>query len=181
VSTVNVPDEDLIDGILTAWKPVIGAAFAGYRNHVVRMAGFCFALRDCSAEERRKIQIAACFHDMGIWTANTLDYLQPSVRPAREYLARHGLDDWAEEIEAMILQHHSLRRVTGAPSPLVELFRRGDLVDFSLGMVRFGLPRTSIRQMKHRYPNARFHKTLAGLVARWVVRHPLNPAPMMRW
>jgi hypothetical protein len=177
----NEPDVDVIDGILAAWKPAIGAEFAGYRNHVVRMAAFCFALRECSAEERRKIQIAACFHDIGIWTAHTLDYLQPSVRPAREYLAHHGLDDWSEEIEAMILQHHKLRRVTAAPSALVELFRQGDLVDFSLGLVRFGLPRASVRQMRRRHPNAGFHKTLARLAARWVIRHPLNPAPMMRW
>jgi hypothetical protein len=178
---VTLPDVNLIDGILTPWKPVIGADFAGYRNHVVRMAGFCFALRDCSAEERRKIAIAACFHDIGIWTARTLDYLRPSVRPAREYLAGQGLDDWSEEVEAMILQHHKLRRVTVAPSPLVELFRQGDLVDFSLGLARFGLPRASIKQMKRRHPNAGFHRALARLVVRWVVRHPLNPAPMMRW
>jgi hypothetical protein len=178
---VTEVDVDLIDGILGEWGDVIGADLPGYRNHAVRMAGFCFALRDCTAEERRKIQIAACFHDIGLWTARTLDYLPPSVPPAREYLRRNGLAGWSAEIEAMILEHHKLRPVTAAPSPLVELFRQGDLVDFSLGLVAFGLPRESIRRMKARYPNAGFHRTLVRMASAWFLRHPLNPAPMMKW
>jgi hypothetical protein len=82
------PDVELIDEILAEWQPVIGADFAGYRNHVIRMAGFCFALRECTDEERQKVHVAACFHDIGIWTAGTLDYLPPSVPPAVDYLGR---------------------------------------------------------------------------------------------
>jgi hypothetical protein len=175
------PDVELIDEILAEWQPVLGADFAGYRNHVIRMAGFCFALRECTEEERQKVHVAACFHDIGIWTAGTLDYLPPSVPPAVDYLGRHGLADWSDEVAAMILEHHKLRPVTAVPSPLVELFRQGDLVDFSLGLATFGLPRASVRTMKRRYPNAGFHRTLVRLVAGWVVRHPLDPAPMMKW
>jgi hypothetical protein len=43
-------------------------------------------------------------------------------------------------------------------------FRRGDLVDFSLGLVRFGLSRELIAE-----------------VGAWLIRHPLNPAPMFKW
>ena len=34
--------------------------------------------------------IAAAFHDIGIWTAGTFDYLEPSVRVAAAYLTGTG-------------------------------------------------------------------------------------------
>jgi len=175
------PDIVRIDDILSQWTGVIGADYPGYRNHVVRMATFCLALRDCSEEERHKLEIAACFHDIGLWTARTFDYLEPSVLPAREYLREHRLDAWGDEIEAMILDHHKLTPVRVAPSPLVELFRRGDLVDFSLGLVRFGLSKAFIREIVTELPNTGFHRTLVRMTVAWVPRHPLNPAPMFKW
>ena len=95
-----------IDQILSSWQDLIGSDFAGYRNHVVRMATFCLMLKECTLEEQQKIEIAACFHDIGIWTENTLDYLEPSIPPAKEYLKENGLTDWEEEITLMILYHH---------------------------------------------------------------------------
>lgn len=174
-------DIDHIDGILSAWKPVIGQDYEGYRNHVVRMATFCLMLRPCSLEEQKKIEIAACFHDIGIWTDNTLDYLGPSVPPAKKYLNDNGLGDWSDEISQMILEHHKIRPVVNGLSPLVNLFRRGDLVDFSLGLVRSGLSKDSIKQVKTAFPNTGFHRTLTKLAGSWILRHPLNPAPMMKW
>lgn len=172
---------EFIDDVLSRWKATIGADYAGYRNHVIRMVTFCLALRACTAEEQNKIEIAACFHDIGLWTEHTLDYLPPSVPPAHEYLKAHGLEAWTDEIAQMILEHHKLRPCPPMESPLIELFRQGDLVDFSLGMVRFGLPAALIRQVKRKFPNAGFHKTLVRMAGAWFVRHPLNPAPMMKW
>jgi hypothetical protein len=170
-----------IDGILSEWKETIGADYDGYRNHVVRMVTFCLMLRECSAEERQKLEIAACFHDIGLWTEHTFDYLPPSVPPAREYLRANALDQWADEIERMILEHHKLRPVRAASSPLVELFRKGDLVDFSLGLVRFGLPKALVWEVKEEFANAGFHKALARMASAWFVRHPFNPVPMVKW
>lgn len=170
-----------IDKILENWKRVIGADFDGYRNHVVRMTSFCFALRNCNEEDRQKIVIAACFHDIGLWTARTLDYLPPSVPPALQYLTECGLDKWSKEITLMITEHHKLRPYYKDNSSLIELFRQGDLVDFSLGWVKFGLPNELIQKVKRQFPNAGFHKNLVKLAARWFIRHPFNPAPMMKW
>jgi predicted metal-dependent HD superfamily phosphohydrolase len=108
------------------------------------MGTFCLMLEPCSVQDQRKIEIAASFHDIGIWTDNTLDYLPPSVPPAHKYLDENGLADWAQEISEMILQHHKLRKIKDGSTPMVELFRKGDLVDFSKGMVRFGLPRKAV-------------------------------------
>ncbi|MES1947897.1 hypothetical protein C84B14_11122 [Salinisphaera sp. C84B14] len=174
-------DTQHIDGILEPWQATIGRDYEGYRNHVVRMATFCLMLKPCSPQAQRRIEIAACFHDIGIWTADTLDYLEPSVPPALSYLDAHGLSDWGPEITEMILEHHRVREITHGLTPLVELFRKGDLVDFSKGIVRFGLPRRVVRDVMQTYPNAGFHRMLVKAAGKWFVRHPLNPMPMMKW
>ena len=170
----------LLDSILEEWKVTIGKDFDGYKNHVYRMVNFCFALNPGSEEDREKIVIAGAFHDLGLWAGNTLDYIPPSIPPAMAYLKARGLEKWSNEISLMISEHHKIRQYVG-PYPLVELFRKGDLVDFSLGMVKFGLPGAYIAKVKAEISNAGFHANLVRLAAKWFVKHPLNPAPMMKW
>lgn len=170
-----------IDTILAPWKELIGQDYQGYRNHVIRMVTFCLLLEPCSEEDQQKIEIAACFHDIGIWTKQTLDYLAPSVIPARKYLKAHDLADWIPEITEMILEHHKLRKVKNGNSRLVELFRKGDLVDFSTGKIKFGLDKRLVSGVKNEFPNAGFHSMLVKRSAKWFVKHPLNPVPMMKW
>ena len=55
----------LVDEILAGWKSRIGDDYAGYGNYVYRVLNFCFALRDCDAEERHKLTVAAAFHYSG--------------------------------------------------------------------------------------------------------------------
>lgn len=171
----------LIDQILAEWRDVIGADYDAYRNHVQRMVAVCCALLACDAEAQEKLAIAGAFHDIGIWTENTLDYLDPSVVPARDYLQKRGLSQWEHEISLMITEHHRVRPVADKRFPLVELFRQGDLVDFSLGLFRFGLPKSTLAELKSSYPNVGFHKRLMQLGWRWFLRHPLNPLPMFKW
>jgi len=171
----------LLEELLTPWQTVIGEDYTGYRNHVYRMVNYCFALKDCDAEEKQKIIIAAAFHDVGIWIEQTIDYLEPSVVPALAYLQDKQLDSWSEEITLMITEHHKIRAVNDPRFPLVELFRRGDLLDFSWGMVRFGVDKSLIAELKTAFPNAGFHKGLGSKAWRWFLKHPLNPAPMMKW
>jgi hypothetical protein len=176
----------LADEILAKWKDTIGDDYHGYRNHVHRMILCCFALgklsnKILSEEDKNKIIIAAVFHDLGIWIEDTLDYLPPSIPPALKYLKEKGLENWAAEIKLMINEHHKIREYRNPNYPLVELFRKGDLVDFSLGMMRFGLSKSNINQLKYNLPNAGFHKNLTKRVVKWFLKHPLNPAPMMKW
>jgi hypothetical protein len=171
----------LLEEILDQWKNQIGTDYAGYKNHLYRMINFCFALHDCNDEEREKIIIAACFHDLGIWASNTFDYLPPSVALAKAYLKQNNLEPWIPEIELMIDKHHKLRKYRDDRYPLVELFRQGDLVDFSLGIVKCGLPGSYIKSVKSRFPNAGFHKRLVQLEVGWLSGHPLNPLPVLKW
>lgn len=171
----------LLEEILGHWQAKLGADYIGYKHHVYRMAHCCLALRDCTDVERDKIFIAAAFHDLGIWTEETVDYLPPSILLARDYLSAAGLAEWSAEIEDMIDQHHKLRPVHQSVSALVEVFRRGDLVDFSLGVIRFGIPRRDIKALQQQFPNAGFHKRLMQLAGGWFRRHPLSPPPFIKW
>jgi hypothetical protein len=174
----NIP---LLEDIFSEWKDTIGGEYQGYRNHVYRMVHFCLALRECNDEEREKIIIAGAFHDIGIWIKDTVDYIPPSLPPAMAYLETRKQEAWSTEIELMITEHHKIREYKDTGYPLVEIFRQGDLVDFSFGLFKFGLSKDYINQVKAKFPNADFHKNLGKRAAKWFLKHPLNPVPMMKW
>ena len=173
----NLP---LIDEILDGFKELIGRDFDAYRNHVYRVTNLCFAVGQFSLEEREKIQIAGCFHDIGIWTDRTLDYLSPSKREAEKYLKGQGRECWSAELGEMIEMHHRTKSCSDSVYPLVEAFRRADVADFSLGMFSMGFPRGLIAELKATFPNSGFHARLVQLGTVWIARHPLNPLPMFR-
>lgn len=173
----NLP---LVEEILGGFSGVIGPDFAAYRNHVYRVINLCLSLGSFGEVEKEKIQIAACFHDIGIWTAGTLDYLAPSEADATAYLKARGKEQWVPEVVEMIEMHHALRSQAASPFPLVEPFRRADIADFSLGMVSMGIPSQLVATLKAEFPNSGFHKRLAQLGGKWLLRHPLNPLPMFR-
>ncbi|MBK8465358.1 MAG: hypothetical protein IPL32_05960 [Chloracidobacterium sp.] len=172
-------DIPLLDEILSKFSGSLGGELAAYRNHVYRMVNFCFAQTELSDDEKQMIVIAGCFHDLGIWTAGTFDYIPPSKALAIEYLNQSGDSSLAPQIERMIGEHHKLRHFEG--DRLTEIFRRGDLADFSLGIVTNGIPRSYISEVKARFPNAGFHKYLVRLAAGWICRHPLRPVPVLKW
>jgi hypothetical protein len=170
-----------LEEILSPWQATIGPDYAGYRNHVYRMLHYCFHLGKPDPVSRQKLIIAGAFHDIGIWTAGTLDYLDPSITAACEYLRLQGRDAWVEEISLMIDMHHKITPFKAPHLPLVELFRQGDLVDFSLGWVKFGIPRKYIAEVKQSFPNRGFHKRLKLLTWSRIKSHPASPFPMVKW
>jgi len=171
----------LLEEIFSKWEKTLGNEYWGYRNHVYRMIHYCLAIRECNEEEREKIIIAGAFHDIGIWTNNTMDYIPPSILLAVDYLNSKNLNCWSSEIELMISEHHKICRYNGESHQLVDLFRKGDLVDFSLGIYKFGIQKKIISTVKAKFPNAYFHKNIGKRVAKWIIKHPLNPAPMIKW
>ena len=84
-------------------------------------------------------------------------------------------------MKIMIGMHHRLRPWRDPATPLVEVLRRADLVDFSLGAVRAGVPRAFLRRLSATFPNAGFHRFLLARARGWWLRHPLRPMPFLRW
>lgn len=175
-----VRSHPIIEDVLSTWSASLGDDAAAYRGHVYRMFNFCRALLDDATSDER-IAIAAVYHDLGIWSDGTFDYLEPSVALARTYLLEHGRADETREVADMIVWHHRLRSCRHTAGDRAEAFRRADLVDLSLGALRFGLSRQFVAGVRMAFPNAGFHRCLLRIGTAWFVRHPLRPMPMMRW
>jgi len=169
-----------LDGLLQAHAAALGRDFTAYRNHTYRVVNLCAAQSPPDHEQLEKMAIAAAFHDLGIWTEGTFDYLQPSVRLAGAHLARSGRAGWTAEIAEMILEHHKISAYRGDPRWLVEIFRRSDWVDVSRGLLTYGLSRSLLREIFATWPSAGFHKRLVQLELARLRTHPWNPLPMMR-
>src|ERR1700752_551170 len=170
-----------VEEVLDDHASDLGHDLTAYRNHVYRVVNLCLALVGDRRVELEKIAVAAVFHDLGIWTNNTFDYIAPSVARAREQLAARGMADWIPEIEAMIVDHHKGTRSHAHPQSLVESFRRADWIDVSRGLRRFGLPRTFIAAVAATWPSAGFHRRLVQLKIDRFWKKPLQPLPMGKW
>jgi hypothetical protein len=178
----------LLDKILESYRGVIGIDFQGYRNHCQRV--YLYTLRltakppSSSSDAKEycdKIATAVAFHDIGLWTAKTVDYIDPSEEEGMKYLTSVGKTAWKEEVSLMITRHHQILQGTLITGTLPETFRRADLVDFSWGLITWGVPRKVIIQTQGLFINAGFHWGLVCKAIAWFFQHPLNPAPMMRW
>ena len=166
-----------VDHVLNHHASAMRDDFVPYRNHVYRIVNLCVAI--AGPGELEKIAVAAAFHDLGIWTGGTFDYIAPSIELARQYLVQSGHGDWTAEIEAMIANHHKVTSI-GEQHSLIEAFRRADWIDVTCGLRRFGIPHSFVSQLFATWPSAGFHWRLVTLTFDRFVHHPLSPLPMVR-
>jgi hypothetical protein len=169
----------LIESLLQRYREVLGSDRERYRNHVFRVFYNCIQLDDEDAYASR-YAIAAVFHDIGIWTDHTFDYLDPSIRQVKEYLREAGRAELTDEISLMIAWHHKISPYKGRHERLVETFRKADWMDVSLGALTFGADRKSMKKNRERFPNRGFHWFLVKQTVKNFFRHPLNPVPVFR-
>lgn len=174
-----VTEIPLLDELLQRYRAELGGDYDAYRNHCCRVVNFALPFCAGVADAPDKLALAAAFHDLGIWTHKTFDYLAPSAALAREELAARGRAAWYAEIGPMIEQHHKIRPYRD--DALAEAFRKADWIDVSLGALSFGLARAQRRAVLDAFPNAGFHKRLVALAWARLRSHPLSPMPMMRW
>ena len=169
----------LIEDLLQKFQSAIGSDYDKYRNHVYRVFLNCLLL-DTTKDNEDKYAIAAVFHDIGIWTNHTFDYLAPSIEQAKIYLNETGREDWIEEIMFMIGNHHKLSSYKDDYFKTVETFRQADWIDVSFGILRFGIDKQSIQLNKQKFPTSGFHRFLIKATTKNFLKHPANPLPMFR-
>lgn len=176
-----VTSAPFIDAVLDRHRPELGHDYAAYRNHVFRVFNLGLAIATPThAEVVEKVALAAVFHDLGIWTDHTFDYIRPSVRLAVEYLTACSRVNWIPEIEAMIVNHHKITPAGPDEYRLVEPFRRADWIDVTRGVRRFGVDRQLIASIFAKWPAVGFHWRLVELAVDRFRRHPLTPLPMVK-
>lgn len=147
---------NVIDHILDMNKVHLGRQFEIYQNHVYRVFILCQKI-DNSPENIEKYAIASAFHDLGIWTDKTFDYLEPSMNQAKKYLIENNKEQCLEEILLMIDMHHKRSRYKGAYEGTVETFRRADWIDVTKGWMSFNISKVEIKELVNEYPIAGFH------------------------
>lgn len=169
----------LIDDLLSHFSEILGNDFDKYRNHVYRVFLNCI-LQDDIPANKEKYALAAVFHDIGIWTDETIDYLDPSIYHLREYLLANKKPALAGEISSMIYWHHKVSPYHGEFEHVTEIFRRSDWADVTFGIVSFGLDTSMLAEYRRLLPNKGFHLFLLRKIFFNSLKRPFNPLPMFR-
>lgn len=171
----------IINNMISLYQGIMGRDYLPYKNHVHRIANFTLALKKSRENhDEEKIAIAAVFHDIGIWTAKTFDYLGSSVLIARNYLRQSNKMEWEEEIILMIEMHHKQSIYKGKFADNVEPFRRADLMDLSKGRKLFGLPKEVVSGNYNEFPMMNFRKIIMMMFLKNLLINPLHPLPMFK-
>ncbi|QLY28982.1 HD domain-containing protein [Nocardia huaxiensis] len=175
-----------VDRRLAPWFSHLGGDRTAYTNHVLRVIRLCDLLGeraglDFVPSDREEFCTAVAFHDLGVWSANTFDYLAPSEQLAVDWLREHAREDLIPLVTTMIDDHHKLRPAADPADP-VELLRRADAIDVEMAVLgRFGVRRGDYRALVAEFPEAGFHLRLLQFGAKRLRTHPLSPLPMIKW
>ena len=171
---------EVADELFERNAAVFGRDLPIYRGHVHRVIGLVGLQCDVPKAVAGPLGLAAFFHDAGIWFDGTWDYLPPSVRRAVAEL--EGSDDapYSDLVASLINEHHRLRPAL-AEDPLVEAFRRADLVDVTGGLIAPGVSREQYRTLVEQYPPRGFRPMLLKAFGRGLREKPWNPMPMVKF
>ncbi|WP_316674766.1 HD domain-containing protein [uncultured Tolumonas sp.] len=171
-----------IDDVLLPYKDIIGLDYQAYRFHCFRVFLFSLTLLNNSQDAKNieKLAIASAFHDLGMWTDNTFDYIKPSIALSTKYLISSGKTEWVEEIASMIENHHKVTSYNETCTNLVNIFRKADWIDVSLGFIKFNITTKFVQSVKNKYPNSGFHKRLIAISLKHFVKNPFDPLPMFK-
>ena len=80
--------EEAFDLHFEGLPELLGDDRVGYRNHCLRVFGNTRALDPTL--DPAPVLLALVFHDLGLWTHGTVDYIDPSIEVARAHLERVG-------------------------------------------------------------------------------------------
>jgi hypothetical protein len=169
----------IIEDLLSTFSSMTGKDHERYNNHVYRVFLNCLLI-DQEKKNEEKYALAAVFHDIGIWTNHTFDYLNPSIEQARLYLNKTGKAGWITEISQMIYWHHKISKYKGEYEQTVETFRKADWIDVSLGLLSFGIDKRIVKENRRKIPNSGFHVFLTKQTIKNFFKHPFNPLPVFK-
>ena len=171
--------DQIVDEFLRPYQEQIGKQYRAYKNHVCRLIELC-KLQDQKPANLNKYIIAAVFHDIGLWTHKTFDYVPPSMAVAEDYLLENELETAVEEIKAMIYWHHKTTSYTQEFADTVNVFRKADWMDATFGIVKREVNHRELRRLRSLYPTFGFHRFLLKKTIGNFFLHPLRPLPMFK-
>jgi hypothetical protein len=191
LSSGDLPSDDVfhaytehavLDTELAKFSTEMGDEMDAYRNHCLRVLSFAVAhlggVKLVSSKSVDVMALALAYHDLGLWSDGALDYLEPSAKQLEASTRDNGEDE--EDVfndsdirtaRAIITEHHKLTDYhshddEGINANLVNAIRKGDWADFTIGIVRFGLPAGFVESAYTKIPEANFHMILTTMLPR---------------
>lgn len=158
-----IKHSDHVEALLSAYKPMIGDDYEGYRGHIYRVLTYTMHFLGGDPTHRKMIETALVYHDLGLWTDQELAYLEPSIVLAKKDNQNHGWGLDEALLHNLIFWHHKITAYKGPYAELINALRKADWIDASQGRLRKGMPKICIKQTEKAIPNAGFHKTLERL------------------
>ena len=171
----------VLDTELAKFTDAMGDEMDAYRNHCLRVLSFAVAhlggVKMVSSKSVDVMALALAYHDLGLWSDGALDYLEPSARQLEASTRDNGEDEDIFDINdiatarAIITEHHKLTDYhshddKGINANLVNAIRKGDWADFTIGIIRFGLPAGFVESAYTKIPEANFHMILTTMGGR---------------
>lgn len=171
-----------IEGILQYYSVALGPNYNAYRNHVYRVyhLALIFVKTQLDQEDEEVLKIATAFHDLGVWTHRSMDYIGASEDLCRSYLEENLMADLAPKVSTVMRFHHKLSEYEGEYAGLTEAFRKADLLDLSKGYIKKGLPKSFYQNLKEEFPFLGFHSLILKRVFTYALLHPWAPLPMIK-
>jgi hypothetical protein len=163
---------------LAAVREATGEESGAMERHGLRVFLIASKMAEHRGDEvdREVLLVAGLLHDLGLYDSISRGgvYVSDGAEFARDLVREHG---WSEERATLcanaIERHHEVRPQWGAGAE-VELARRADLVDVSAGVVRFGLPRSWLRDLFSAVSRDGTYAEIARLVGHTLRERPLT-------
>lgn len=174
-----IEQHPLIEEVLKQHKGDLTIDYDKYRHHVYRVFNFTLLMHPADPKEVEALAVAAAFHDIGIWTVGTLDYLEPSIVLAKKFLKAKQQKISPKLVEQIISNHHKITPYRD--SDLVEAFRKADMIDLSLGIITYGVSGKEISLIYGAFPGEWFHTFILGEIVKNAFKNPFNPLPIIKW
>lgn len=152
-----------VESLLAPFQSTIGRDFDGYRNHIYRCITYAMHFLDHSPEHEQLVETAFVYHDIGLWTDKTLEYLEPSESAAVLDNETHGWGLNPDVLRGAIHWHHKVFRYKGSHAKVIEACRKADWIDATQGLLRKGISRSAIAKVEATFPNCGFHRSLLRL------------------
>jgi hypothetical protein len=159
-----------LDRVLGKYQRFIGDDYTGYRNHVYRV--LTYALHYLDGEKAQEglvlkylpvIESALAYHDIALWTDQTLTYLEPSLDRAKWEFESTYAEDELRLLHNIIYWHHKITPFEGENAAIVNAVRKADWIDATEGIVNHGMPPAHIQTVTAAIPDAGFHDMLQSI------------------
>ncbi|MGB0910313.1 MAG: phosphohydrolase [Nitrospirales bacterium] len=159
-----IDHSDWVEALFLPYREMIGEDYDAYRGHVYRSITYAMHFLEGNDCQRKMVETALVYHDIGLWSDKNLAYLEPSEALALQDNETNSFGLEPETLKAAIRWHHKMTRYSGHSAKVVNAVRHADWIDASQGMIRKGLTQIQVEAVQDAIPNYGFPDVLQRLM-----------------